>query len=376
MVRDILIMDLDESFLTQAIEKLDEYSDTFLVLVSTGEDDAKAELAKRPVSVAVVGLTGPSGGPGSPLLDFLAESYPEMPVMLLADASDAEAKKQVQKRGLAGLMERPVDLHQMARKITSLLKKEADAGSLRGVSPGMFLQMIEMEERSCVIRMENEKKSLLGILFFRNGELLDARVKDLEGVEAAYEIFSWDEVALSIQSGCPPKDGRIHMNAQAVLLEAMRRKDESGKRPAAAAAESLSDHDDDLSEGDLTEGAAVSLGDYEELSDEDLVAGEQPAQEAEEAPVQANTADAIRDRLDREIGGKCGLETIGEDASVQSFVILAEKLGALFDAGNFKLGYFDNDSGADRIVVPGNPATVVSLKPRCPKNRIIQVLTT
>lgn len=375
MVREILIMDPDESFLTQAIEKLDEYSDTFQVLVATGDDDAKAELAKRPVSVSVVGLSGSGGSATGPFLDFLSESYPEIPVLAMGDSGDADAKKLVQKRGLSGLLERPVDFNLLARKVSALMKKEADAGSLRGVSPGMFLQMIEMEERSCVIRMENEKRNLLGVLFFRNGELLDARVQELEGVEAAYEIFSWDEVALSIQSGCPPKDGRIHMNAQAVLLEAMRRKDESGKKALSAESGVLGD-EEDLGEGDLTEGAAVSLGDYEELSDSDLVVEEPPAEVEEELPAAANSAEAIRERLDREIGGKCGLQSIGADADAQAFVSMAEKLGALFEAGNFTLGYFDNDAGADRIVVPGNPATVVSLKPRCPKNRIIQVLTT
>ncbi len=58
-----------------------------------------------------------------------------------------------------------------------------------------------MEQKTCTIRLEDKSTAEKGILFFSEGELLDARVNNLKGESAAYKIFSWEEVNLSIQNG-------------------------------------------------------------------------------------------------------------------------------------------------------------------------------
>jgi hypothetical protein len=55
---------------------------------------------------------------------------------------------------------------------------------------------------------------------------MDARVNSLSGVDAAYEVLSWDDVSLSIQNTCAQKEKKVTGDVQGILLEAMRRKDE------------------------------------------------------------------------------------------------------------------------------------------------------
>ena len=49
----------------------------------------------------------------------------------------------------------------------------------------------------------------------------------MQGLDAAYLIFSWEEVTLSIQNECPQKDNKINSDLQPIILEAMRLKDEA-----------------------------------------------------------------------------------------------------------------------------------------------------
>jgi hypothetical protein len=67
------------------------------------------------------------------------------------------------------------------------------------------------------------------------GELMDARIRNLQNKPAAYKIFSWSKVTLFIEDKCPLSDKRIDGDLQAILFEAMRLKDEAedGKEPEA-----------------------------------------------------------------------------------------------------------------------------------------------
>lgn len=383
MVRDVLIVDEDESFLTTALEKLEPFAETFSVLIATDEADARLELAKKPVSVVVVNLESTESGLGLAVLDLVSLAFPEITVIVTSKAATGDIKKLAEKQGVAALMDKPLNFTDLGRKISAAIRKEGDAGTLRGVSPGMFLQMIEMEERSCVIRMEDEPSNSLGVLFFRQGELLDARVKDLGGPEAAYIIFSWDAVSLSIQNGCPPKEPKIFMNAQAVLLEAMRRRDEGGSvksgKPSAKPDhhdEDLGGYEEDLSDGDLEDGEAASLGSFEDLSDDDLEAPSTPAAMAEASVEPISTLNLVRNKLDRELGDKCGLQDVVHDGRWDEFVAMAESIGGLFSAGKLRICYVDSDKDSDIILIPGDKTTVVTLKPRCPKNKVVDILST
>jgi len=140
---------------------------------------------------------------------------------------------------VVGYVEKPFKVEDLARKITTALKKQADGGILRHVSSGTFIQLLEMEQKTCTIRLTDGKSGKHGVLFFREGELLDARVNGLRGTDAAYKIFAWDEVTLSIQNTCSLEEDKIQSDLQAILLEAMRLKDEvdQEEEPAAAGAE-------------------------------------------------------------------------------------------------------------------------------------------
>lgn len=100
-------------------------------------------------------------------------------------------------------------------------------GHLQGVSLPAFLQMLASEGKSCVLEVDDGRAT--GELHFRDGELVDARLEDSAGLEAAYAIVRWEPVDVRL---LPHRDdGRRTIDASLhhVLLEGHRLADEEAR---------------------------------------------------------------------------------------------------------------------------------------------------
>ncbi|SPD72036.1 hypothetical protein PITCH_A1150071 [uncultured Desulfobacterium sp.] len=225
MAKKVLVIDHDREMLLTLIRDLEKYSRTFSTL-SAEDGPAALEILKRqPVSLIVVALNLPNKGERG-LLDRLSEGYPDIPAIIIAGQGQITAESFASEKAIAGYLERPFIVEDLAKKITAILKREAEGGVLHNIAPGTFLQLMEMESKTCTIRLTDEKSGGQGVLFFRDGEVLDARIEDKRGRDAAYVMLAWDEATLAIQELCPVDENKVQADLQALLLEAMRLKDE------------------------------------------------------------------------------------------------------------------------------------------------------
>jgi hypothetical protein len=172
-----------------------------------------------------------------------------------------------------------------------------------------------------------------------DGQLRDARCDGLRGEAAAYEIFSWDDVSLSIQNSCPQRERRIHRDLQAILLDAMRLKDELKRigKPATPR--------------------------------------KKLATPAEEKIERTSPVERVKQFLKKEVGEGYGIEDVYEDNSWESFVKGIRRLGAAFKAGEFKVAYIDRGQSSDFVLLPGESVTVVAVNPKCARDRIMEALS-
>jgi hypothetical protein len=199
---------------------------------------------------------------------------------------------------------------------------------------------MEMEEKTCTIRLLDKQTRNEGILFFRDGQLLDARLGKRQGLDAAYEIFSWEQVNLSIKNECPRIDNRINSDLQPIILEAARKKDEA------------------------------------ETQDE---TAHEPRRYLEHTPIaeaenSGRSADELRMLLVKEVGEHCGVEDICHNDGMDEIIFKLTLLSSIFQFGRLKLGYFDQGDRTDSIVLPGRKTTVISVNPKCPRDKILRVL--
>lgn len=342
MIKKVLIVDDDQEMLFSLKEGLEKYNETFSVSMAGDGLIAMEKLKKTPISLVVTDLKMPRMD-GFTLLALIMEQYPDIPVIIMTGYSTPEMQILAREGGAVGYIEKPFMVDDLARKIMTTVRRESEGGTLHGVSSGMFLQLIEMEQKTCTIRLVDKSSGKQGVLFFRDGVLLDARINGLQGVDAAYEIFSWDEVTLSIQNVCAQKEKKIESDLQVVLLEAMRLKDE-----------------------------AEQAGEPQILIEEKKDAEKAPDQTESQKP---DLVRNIRSKLEKEIGGRCGLEDISQDSSWDNLMAQMEEVGEFLGAGKLKVGYIDRGESNDFILLPGKETTVISVNPKCPRDRIVQVLS-
>lgn len=335
MIKNVLLVDDDHEMLIALKEGFQKYKDSFSILLAADGLKAVESLKKNTTSLVVTDLKMP-GMDGFELLVHIMEQYPDIPVIIITGYSTPEMEHLAREGGAIGYVAKPFLIENLARQIMSTLRKESEGGTLHNVSSGMFLQLVEMEQKTCTIRLEDKFSNKKGSLFFKEGELLDARANDLQGENAAYEIFSWDQVNLSIQNGCVLKEKRIHCEMQHLILEAARRKDES-------------------------------VG-------EDV----QPAVMEAVEPFEPDPVDvivAIKEKIEAKLGPSCGLEDIYQDKSWDSRLLQLSKAGVFFNIGELEMGYIDKGEENDFIVLPGENTSVISVNPKCPRDKLLQVLS-
>jgi len=338
VVKKVLVVDDDQGMLLSLKEGLSKYDETFSILTAEDGISAVDELKNTTISLVVTDLKMPRMD-GFSLLSHIMEHYPEIPVIIITGYSTPEMERLAREGGAIGYIAKPFMNDDLAKRIITTLRKEADGGTLHSVSSGIFLQLMEMEGKTCTVRLVEKFSGKQGVLFFLDGQLLDARCDGVRGEEAAYEVFSWDDVSLSIQNACSQRERRIHRDLQAILLDAMRLKDEfrrSGKRGAPGRSESI------------------------------------PAEERIE---RSRPEEIVKQFLKKDTGEGCGIEEIYEDDSWKSFVKGIAKLGAAFNAGEFKVAYIDRGESKDFILLPGESVTVVAVNPKCARDRIMEALS-
>ena len=342
MNKRVLLVDDDQEMLLSLKEGLEKYRDTFSVVTAENGLVAKDMLEENHISLTVSDLKMPQMD-GFALLAHIMEDYPHVPVIIITAYSTPQMEQLAKDGGAVGYIEKPFMVEELAKKILTTLRKESEGGTLHGISSGMFLQLIELEQKSCTIRLFNQVSGQQGVLFFKDGELFDARINGVQGEKAAYEIFSWDKVTLSIQNECMQKDKKIESELQAILLEAMRLKDEADQSKPSDILDGSGQHDD--GDGKASEG-------------EDAGASGKP-----EA------------KLMKYMGKRGGVKEVYPDSSRDNLIDLMNRIGNMFGSGRLKLSFLAMGNTDDLILLPGEQTTIVSLHSNSPRDRIIQLLT-
>lgn len=100
-------------------------------------------------------------------------------------------------------------------------------GRIQGVSLDSFLQIVQMDRITCTLKVSSQRGS--GILYFVEGELFSATTGNLDNVEAACQIISWEDAVIEINNTCNETENKIKQPLMNILMEGMRLRDEAGK---------------------------------------------------------------------------------------------------------------------------------------------------
>jgi len=334
-MKKVLLVDDDHEILLFLNQGLSRCADSFAVRMAGDGIEALEYLRSQEISLVVTDLKMPRMD-GFELLAAIMESYPDIPVIVISGFSTPDMQRLARQGGAVAFITKPFPIESLIRHILNLLHKQTEGGTLHSLSSSIFLQLIEMEQKTCTIRLEDKPSGKKGILFFVQGELFDARVGDTQGVAAALEILAWDQVSLSIQNDCSIREKRVRKDLYSLILEAARRTDEKTPRPSAA----------------------------------DPVSGSEP-------PLPDPVAESllgIRARIENELGAGCGVEDAFQDPVWNERVKRISRHGERLKLGKLILAYVGWGEPRDHIVLTGEPATVLAVNPKCPRGKIMQLL--
>ena len=236
---NVLIVEDEPRFLYFLEEALEEFSGQFAVLTAGNGEDALAVLAAKPVSVLVTDLNMPKLD-GFGLLAHVNERYPGLPVIVMTGYARPDIRGRLP-RDLVSFLEKPFTPDKLAQAIQSALVRDAPEGTVRGISLASFVQLIGMEQKTCLLEVTAPGRPK-GILYFEKGVPFDAVFGSLTGQEAAFAVIGLENAGIRFLK--PPArkvKRRISVSLANLVLEATRVKDEGAPEPP--------DDDDDDSGG-------------------------------------------------------------------------------------------------------------------------------
>jgi CheY-like chemotaxis protein len=333
MIKNVLLVDDDREMLLALQEGFARYADSFSVLLAGDGVEALEYLKRQPVSLVVTDLKMPRVD-GFELLATIMANFPDIPVIIITGYSTPRMEQLARKGGAVAFIAKPFLIENLARQIVSMLRQEADGGTLHNVSSGMFLQLIEMELKTCTIRLEEKTTGEKGVLFFVEGELCDARVGERQGEMAAYEIFAWDNVSLTIQNNCTVRQNRINKELSTLLLEGARRSDEFKAQ---------------------------------------RLEGQGGTPRSASGPSPDGALKGVRQRIERTLGMRCGVEDVVQDERWTARIHRISQCGERLKLGKLALAYIDQGDSRDYLLLPGD-RTVVGVNPKCPRDKLLQLL--
>jgi len=226
MKRKVLVVDDDRLLRNLIKNQFKKHEDYFDLLLASDGLEAVEVLKEHSISIVVTDLLMPNMD-GFALLSHLSDTYPDIPVIIITGYAAPGWKKAILTKQASRYLEKPFVVNELVETIKDSLEKELDGGILHSISLEMFVQLVEMDVRTCTIRVLNKQADKQGILFFKDGELMDARIGEKHGRPVAMEILSWNKPTMFIQDSCIVEEKKIEGELQAILMEAMRLKDEA-----------------------------------------------------------------------------------------------------------------------------------------------------
>jgi CheY-like chemotaxis protein len=341
MNRTVLLVGEDASDRAAILTGVARYHETFSVFTVADAEDAAAALARGLICLIVLDIES-ANLDGVRFFSETRLSYPDIPIILLGGRG-------VERRpaGVLARHSKPLNIGELTRTMFQALKKQADGGIMPGVSPAVFVQLVEMENWTCTMRLVGRDTDQGGILFFRNGQLLDARTCDQRGLAAAQRIFTWDGTTLFIENDCVLTANRINSELQPIIMQAVILKDDPMRRTTEAEPPESGDEDEIVA-----------------LSDDDLVW----------AANDEDVLDRVDHRIRHEIGVKCDITDRYFDEGRIATVEGLHELGWRFGLGRFMVGSLHQSGRPDQILLSNQPPVVLHLCTRSRQEQILQAL--
>ena len=211
-MKTVLIVDDSVMLLNYLEESFQEYSGDFMMISANDGMEAIEILDSHSISLLITDLQMPRID-GLGLLLYVAKYHPKLPCIVMSAHGTPKIIQSIQ-GDILQFIEKPFTAKKLARTILTALKRDTLDGSVSGMSVTTFLQMVEMEQKTCLCEVESPGNPK-GFFYFQGGELFHAVCGDLKGEEAAKKMINMENAVLNFRR--PPKR-KIHRAIKRPLI--------------------------------------------------------------------------------------------------------------------------------------------------------------
>ena len=166
------------------------------------------------------------------------DRFRQVPFVFLTNQKAVESKVKGLEQGADDYLTKPIYIKEVVTRVRMILQKvEKDrserketkngfAGNLADMGVVDLVQTFEIGRKTGVIKLEGERA---GVVFFKEGRVIDAELGRLRGENAFYRMLNTFEGKFEVSFVPVERPERIEISTQGLLMEGMRRLDEWGR---------------------------------------------------------------------------------------------------------------------------------------------------
>ncbi|BBO84578.1 hypothetical protein DSCO28_51440 [Desulfosarcina ovata subsp. sediminis] len=221
-MNNILIVDND-SIVLQTFAGLLKSQSAFLRIFSAASIPAAFDILQTTtIKVLITGLHMPEVETFE-LLTQAAETYPHLRIFVMTNNASAMFRTKVKQMASVVHFDHALDISMLPKRLFTELQIDY-GGQLRGIGLSSFLQMMELEGRSCTLQVTAKGKS--GSIYISHGKPVAAKMGLLSGKPAILHILTWENVLIDIDYATVEFEQEISTPLMNLLLESGRIVDE------------------------------------------------------------------------------------------------------------------------------------------------------
>jgi len=225
----VLIVDDSVMLINYIEEFFQSYVDKFKTITAKDGLEAIEIMKKESIDLIVTDLQMPRVD-GLGLLAYTHKYFPGIPCIVMSAHGTPKILQKIE-GGILQFIKKPFKADQLAEIILEALKRDVDdpGGTLSGISVVSFLQMVEMEDKTCICEVHSPGNPK-GFFYFKGGVLQHAVFGNLKGEPAAIKLINLENPTINFRR--PPERPiakGITRELTGLILEAVRQRDEAGE---------------------------------------------------------------------------------------------------------------------------------------------------
>ena len=236
--RTVLLIDDDDVIRESLSLCLEGLSPSPWILEARNGSEGISQLAEHQVDLVITDLEMPVMD-GFTFLARLANHRPRIPAMVITSHGNQEVAVQLRHHGVCQVIPKPFDCGNLQRLVAHQLQNPS--GTVSGFSLSAVLQLIELERKSCTVRLTKSilESDLEGALYFQNGRLMDAASQNHIGENAVRELISWQDPLIEIEKPAQVAEAQVRTSIAEFLIEQARAAQQDPIDPGAMKTSSL-----------------------------------------------------------------------------------------------------------------------------------------